>query len=117
MNDSKTRNKALAALVVALAITIGAWFFIDGATDRGLARLQHIDEVWNVCKAAYAEARTGADTSRIDVRFLSAPIDSGKEGAPHRCGDLRRPADTEIARDSAKRAQAIKSMMPTRDKR
>jgi hypothetical protein len=117
VSDNKTREKALTGLAAALVVTIGAWFFIDHATDRGLERLQLIDRVWSVCDSAYATALTGADTSRIDSRALSAAVDSGKDGAPRRCGDMRRPVDAEAARDSARKAQELRSVMPTRTPR
>ena len=111
-----TKQKALAALGAAAVITIGAWFFIDSATDRGLARLQHIEQVYAVCQADYANARDGADTSRIDAQPLSALIDSGKTGAPLRCGELRR-RDGMAAQDSALRRLNNRGSMPTRDGR
>ena len=110
------RQKALAAFAGAVVITIGAWFFIDQATDRGLARLDHIERVYAACDAWYATARTGADTSRVDAQPLSALIDSGKTGAPRRCGELRRP-DGMAAQDSARRVQNNRGSMPTRDGR
>lgn len=115
--DAGTKHKALAALVVALVITVAAWVFINKATESGLARLELIDRVYAVCNADYARARTAADTSRIDAQPLSAVIDSGTTSAPRRCGDMRRPADALAAQDSARRAQAVRSMMPTRDGR
>lgn len=100
-----------------MVVTVGAWFFINAATTRGLARLQHIDSVFAACNADYLKARTSSDTSRVDAQPLSAPIDSGKSGAPSRCGDLRRPADALASQDSARRAQAVRGLMPTRDGR
>ncbi|GEM_PF-2270025 len=115
-NSAGTRNKALTGLAAAVAITIGAWFFIDRATDRGLARLDHIERVYAACKADYALARTVADTSRVDAQPLSALIDSGKTGAPLRCGELRRP-ESLAAQDSARRRQTNRGTMPSRDGR
>lgn len=111
-----TRTKALAAFAGAVVVTIGAWFFIDRATDRGLARLDHIDRVYAACKADYANARSVADTSRVDAQPLSALIDSGKTGAPLRCGELRRP-ESLAAQDSARRVQNNRGTMPSRDGR
>jgi hypothetical protein len=120
MNDDaeseNTKRKALAAFVGAAVITIGAWFFINKATERGLARLEHIERVYAVCQADYAKALNGADTSRVDAQALSAPIDSGKAGAPVRCGELRR-RDGVTAQDSVRRGQANRGVMPTRDGR
>ena len=113
----QTKKKALLGLAAALILTIGAWFFIDNATSRGLARLNHIDSVFAVCNVEYVRARTSSDTARIDTRPLSAPIDNGKEGAPRRCGDLRRPADALAAQDSARRSKSREGIMPTRDGR
>ncbi len=120
MNDNEaaqTKRKALIGLAVATLITIGAWFFFDSATDRGIARLNHIDSVFAVCNVEYLKARNLADTARIDIRPLSAAIDSGKEGAPRRCGDLRRPPDELAAQDSARRSKERGGLMPTRDGR
>lgn len=114
---AQTKKKALIGLAVALIITVGAWFFFDDATSRGVARLNHIDSVYAVCNVEYLQARTMADTARIDMRPLSAAIDSGKEGAPRRCGDLRRPADALAAQDSARRSKTREGIMPTRDGR
>ncbi|MEP6833319.1 MAG: hypothetical protein ABJB74_07990 [Gemmatimonas sp.] len=111
------KRKALIGLAAALLITVGAWFFFDRATDRGIARLNHIDRVFAVCNVEYLQAHTSSDTARIDTHPLSAPIDSGKEGAPRRCGDLRRPADELAAQDSARRAKSRDGIMPTRDGR
>ena len=106
MNDDasskRTRNKALTAMAGAVVITIGAWFFIDNATARGVARLEHIERVYAVCKADYANARNAGDTSRVDTQPLSAAVDSGKTGAPLRCGDLRR-LDSGPEKDSPQR--------------
>lgn len=113
----QTKKKALIGLAAALILTVGAWFFINNATSRGLARLNHIDRVFAVCNVEYLQARTSADTAQIDTRPLSAPIDSGKEGAPRRCGDLRRPADALAAQDSARRSKTRGGIMPTRDGR
>lgn len=114
---AQTKKRALIGSAAALVITIGAWFFINNATNRGLARLNHIDSVFAVCNVEYRQARTSADTARIDAHPLSAPIDSGKEGAPRRCGDLRRPDDALAAQDSARRARTREGIMPTRDGR
>src|SRR5690349_9678495 len=86
----RTKRTALLGLAAAAVITVASWFFIDSATDRGLARLDYIERVYAVCKADYAKAMSGADTSRVDAQALSALIDSGKAGAPTRCGELRR---------------------------
>lgn len=112
----RTKRTALLGLAAAVVITIGSWFFIDNATDRGLARLDHIERVFAVCQADYAKAMNGADTSRIDAQPLSAFIDSGKAGAPTRCGELRR-RDGLAAQDSARRVQTSRGSMPTRDGR
>ena len=113
----ETKKKALIGLAAALVLTVGAWFFINNATSRGLARLNHIDRVFAVCNVEYRQARTSSDTARIDTRPLSAPVDSGKEGAPRRCGDLRRPADALSAQDSARRSKSREGIVPTRDGR
>jgi hypothetical protein len=115
--DSNTKRTALLGLAAALVITVGAWFFIDRATDRGLERLQLIDRVWAECDTAYHGARNAADTSHIDTRALSAVIDNGNEGAPRRCGDMRKPVDTQAARDSMNREKATRDLMPTRQRR
>ncbi len=114
---AQNKKKALIGLAAALIITIGAWFFFDNATTSGLARLNHIDSVFAVCNVEYLKARTSSDTTRIDTRPLSAPVDSGKEGAPRRCGDLRRPTDELAAQDSARRSKSREGIMPTRDGR
>jgi hypothetical protein len=113
----QTKKKAILATAAALIVTVAAWFFIDRQTDRGIARLNHIDSVYAVCNAEYKLARSVSDTSRIDVMPLSAAIDSGKQGAPQRCGDLRRPADKLESQDSVRRSQATRNVMPTRDGR
>ena len=115
--DNRTRNRALAGLVAAIVLTVGAWFFINGATNRGLARLDRMDAIWAVCKLAYDSARTGGDTSRIDLRQLSAAIDSGKADAPRRCGDLRRPDEAQQAKDSVRRVDAAREFLPPRNKK
>ena len=119
MNDdaAQTKRRALIGLAAATVITIGAWFFFNNATNRGIARLNHIDSVFAVCNVEYLQAHTSSDTARIDMRPLSAPVDSGKEGAPRRCGDLRRPADALAAQDSARRSKERGGIMPTRDGR
>jgi hypothetical protein len=114
VNDNNTRNRALTGLAAAFVVTVASWFFIDHQTDRGLARLQLMDQVWKVCQTSYAEARTGADTERVDLLGLSAAVDSGKEGAPRRCGDMRQPAEAQSARDSARTSQQFREMIPTR---
>lgn len=114
---AQTKQRALIGLAAATILTVGAWFFIDNATSRGLARLNHIDSVFAVCNVDYLQAHTLADTARIDALPLSAPVDSGKEGAPRRCGDLRRPADALAAQDSARRSKTKGGIMPTRDGR
>ncbi|MEO7999512.1 MAG: hypothetical protein ABI852_18820 [Gemmatimonadaceae bacterium] len=113
----QAKKKALIGTAAALIVTVAAWFFIDHQTDRGLARLNHIDSVYAVCNVDYKRARNSSDTSRIDAKPLSAPIDSGKQGAPQRCGDLRRPADALESQDSVRRSQATRNVMPTRDGR
>lgn len=113
----QAKKKALIGGGAALLVTVAAWFFIDHQTTRGLARLNHIDSVYAVCNADYQRARNSSDTSKVDVQLLSAPIDSGKQGAPMRCGDLRRPADALESQDSVRRAQATRNAMPTRDGR
>ena len=110
------RNKALIALGVAVVLTVAAWVFIDKATDRGLARLDHIERVYAVCQLDYAKARNSGDTARVDVQPLSAAIDSGKTGAPLRCGELRR-RDALTEQDSVRRKQTNSGKMPTRDGR
>ncbi|MBC8087483.1 MAG: hypothetical protein H7Z40_09460 [Phycisphaerae bacterium] len=114
--SNSTKTKALTAFAAAVVITIGAWFFIDRATTRGLARLDHIERVYAACQADYANARNVADTSRVDAQPLSALIDSGKTGAPLRCGELRRP-ESLAAQDSARRVQNNRGSMPARDGR
>lgn len=104
------------ALAVAVVVTIGSWFFIDSATDRGLARLDHIERVYAVCQQDYARALNAGDTARVDVQPLSAAIDSGKAGAPLRCGELRR-RDALTEQDSVRRKQTNGATMPTRDGR
>lgn len=113
----QNKKKALMGLGAALLITVAAWVFFDRQTDRGLARLNHIDSVYAVCNADYMLARSSSDTSRIDAKPLSAAIDSGKQGAPQRCGDLRRPSDRLESQDSVRRSQATRNVMPTRDGR
>ena len=113
----QAKKKALIGGALALLATVAAWFFIDHQTTRGLARLNHIDSVYAVCNADYRRARSSSDTARIDAQFLSAPIDSGKQGAPLRCGDMRRPSDALESQDSVRRAQATRNTMPTRDGR
>ncbi|MGV3709252.1 MAG: hypothetical protein ACO1Q7_10445 [Gemmatimonas sp.] len=113
----QNKRRALIGLGVALVATIGAWVFIDKATDQGLARLNHIDSVFAVCNVDYVRARTSEDTARIDLLPLIAPVDSGKEGAPKRCGDLRRPPDNIASLDSARRSRERGGLMPTRDGR
>lgn len=114
--SERTKRTALAGLVIAVVITVGAWFFFDSATSSGVARLEHIERVYAVCKADYAKALNGADTSRVDAQPLSALIDSGKAGAPRRCGELRRPESAADV-DSARRAATNRGSMPTRDGR
>lgn len=113
----ETKRKALLGGAAAVVVTVAAWFFIDHQTTRGLARLNHIDSVYAVCNVDYMKARNSGDTSRVDAQLLSAPIDSGKQGAPVRCGDLRRPADALESQDSVRRSQAMRSKMPVRDGR
>lgn len=114
--SENTKRMALVGLAAAVIITIGAWFFFDRATASGVARLEHIERVYAVCKADYAKARSVADTSRVDAQPLSALIDSGKARAPRRCGELRRPEGV-AEQDSARRAQNNRGSMPTRDGR
>lgn len=114
--DTATRNRALAGLGIAFVVTIGSWFFIDHATDRGLVRLQLIDRVWAECDSVYKTARNANDTARIDTRSLSAVIDNNAEGAPRRCGDMRQATDAQAARDSVNREKALRDMMPTRQR-
>ena len=114
--SAANRKKALIALGFAVVVTVGAWFFIDNATDRGLARLDHIERVYAVCQLDYAKARNSGDTARVDNQPLSAAIDSGKSGAPLRCGELRR-RDALIEEDTVRRNQMNRNTMPTRDGR
>lgn len=113
----QNKKKALIGLAVAVVVTVAAWIFVDRATDYGIARLNHIDSVFAVCKVDYGQARNQADTARIDKQPLVAVIDSGKEGAPLRCGDLRRPPDNLASLDSARRSRERGGLMPTRDGR
>lgn len=114
--DESTKQRALIGLGVAVVVTIGAWFFVDSATDRGIERLNHIERVYAVCQQHYAVALNNGDTSRVDNEPLSAAIDSGKAGAPTRCGELRR-REGLAAEDSARKRQMNRGTMPVRDGR
>lgn len=115
--QQQIKKRALIGLAAALVIALGSWLFIRNATDRGLARLQLIDRVYAVCQADYAKALTSADTTRIDEQRLIAVIDSGSSNSPHRCGDLRRPEDAEAKKDSLRRVEENRRVIPTRTPR
>lgn len=85
------QTKALVGLVVALALAVAGWFWLDRAADRGIARLAAIDVARTRCEGLWQTARTRAETVMVDRTPLADTIDPMSDNALARCGDLRAP--------------------------
>jgi len=79
----------LTGLGVALVLAVGGWIFLARATDSGIARLARIDIVRAMCDARLRDAKTTADTVRVDATALPDTIDPRSASALKRCSDLR----------------------------
>lgn len=80
---------AILATVGAMVVAVVAYVLLNRAADTGLERLARIDTVRGMCDGYYAQARSRADTMRIDRLALPDTIDPNSKDAIDRCGDLR----------------------------
>jgi hypothetical protein len=80
---------AMLSTVGAVVLAIVGYQLLNRAADTGLERLDRIDRVRAMCDAYYAQARSRADTMRIDRLALPDTIDPKSKDAIDRCGDLR----------------------------
>jgi hypothetical protein len=87
--QQQIRNRALAGLVITLALAVGGWIFLRRATDAGIERLARIDTLRDGCVAQWTSARNEADSQRVDAVALRDTIDPRSATALKRCGDLR----------------------------
>lgn len=84
-----SRAIAIGSLVLALALAVWGWQFLNRAADSGLERLARIDAVRALCTAKWATAPAQVDSMRVDRMALPDTIDKGSAQAIDRCGDLR----------------------------
>lgn len=94
--QDRTRNRALAGLVVALVVAVGGWLFLRRATDAGIERLARIDTLREGCVARWTAARTTADSERVNATALTDTIDPRSATALKRCGDLRATVEKKL---------------------
>lgn len=91
MSETSTKPPMAAVLSVvgASVLAVVGYVLLTRAADTGLERLDRIDRVRAMCDAYYAQARSRADTMRIDRMALPDTIDPQSKDAIDRCGDLR----------------------------
>jgi hypothetical protein len=73
----------------AVVLAVGGYQLLDRAAETGIERLARIDTVRALCEGYYAQARSRADTMRLDRMALPDTIDPQSKDAIDRCGDLR----------------------------
>lgn len=88
-DHKRGRTTALISVVIAVILSIAAWFGLSDAADVGVARIARIDQARILCDSGWKAATTMRDSETVDQRSLTDTIDRGTNAVLTRCGHLR----------------------------